>query len=195
MDKKKVNIPVPKKNTPPVLVGLWYPSARPLKLYRATLTPGCTAYGLQEKFCEKKCCLPYKGGVASFSGRPLIRPAQTIVHPSQSTEKYYTTIGQYLRGRGSSYASKQVGAPVPNTPYIVNCDVVTAPSAYQGSGGNDLPCCTTTVYKPSNAKFSTQGGVSSSERMARLKKDLTHYLARPEKAGVKKQVPYSIFAT
>jgi len=47
------------------------------------------------------------------------------------------------------------------------------------------------VYKPSNAKFAVQGGVSSGTRLERLKLDLKTVAANPLKPGVKRQIPYS----
>jgi hypothetical protein len=196
MEKIAVNRPVIQKNNPGPLLGSWYPSARPQQIYRAQLQKGCVAYGLPLKFAKggDPCCT-YLGSVSSFSGRPLIRPGTTVIHPNHpdSPTGYYPDHLQYLRSRGETYAAKQVGAPLPGTPYLVDCDTVVAGVDYKGTVRTEEGCCTKTVYKPSNTKFGTQGGVSSSARLDRLKVDLKHVASLYTKPGIKRCVPYGAY--
>jgi hypothetical protein len=152
-------------------------------------------YGIPVKMTKGNCCATYRGSISSFSGRPLVRPGSTVIHPNNppTPPGYYPDRAQYLRSRGETYAAKLVGAPLPGTPYVLDCDTVVSPSAYQGSVSTEKGCCARTVYKPSNAKFATQGGVSSSARLDRLKVDLKHVASLTTKPEIKRCVPYGAY--
>jgi hypothetical protein len=99
------------------------------------------------------------GNIISFSGKAKLKRA---IQPN--TKKYYSESYSYLRSRGNTYSTKDKfrSTPVPN---LEN-------TYYEIQEG--LPQCgipTTTVYKPNNRPFSTQGAVSSSTRMVKLDYD------------------------
>ena len=189
-----------------------YPPHRPLHIYRQSLSAGCVSYGLPAKFLNGGDCCVTPGAtrapIISFSGRAQIRPASTVVNNSEQISpdnpivrrKFNQNYDQYLRSRGNAFETKLVGAPVAGTNYIIDCTPVspdaaqpvslTSSAIYQGSASNSLSC-NVTVYKPSNAKFAVQGGVSSGTRMDRLKQDLKLKVANPLKPGVKRQISYS----
>jgi hypothetical protein len=184
-----------------------FPPHRPLHIYRQALDlascPGAVTYGPQLKFLEGGDCCPrgHPGSISSFSGRAQIRPSTSIV-----SRAYHQDYAQYMRSRGKLYATRLVGAPVAGTNYLVDCSPVspataqpvsfTDSSMYRGSASNCCagrtePCplsCNLTVYKPSNAKFAVQGGVSSGTRLDRLKQDLRTVVANPLKPGLKQSV-------
>ncbi len=179
---------------------------RPLHIYRKTLNPACAVtYGPELKLlqggdcCEPRCVegtqCTTRSSISSFSGRAQIRPASTIVNRA-----FHQDYAQYMRSRGVLYANKLVGAPVPGTNYMMDCSPVAPevaegvavdndPVIYQGSATTNC-ACNLTVYKPSNAKFAVQGGVSSSTRLDRLKYDQKNFVASPLKPGVKRQACY-----
>ena len=127
---------------------------------------------LKPKAKEEDCI---RGVISSFSGRAQIRPASTIVNPN-----YYPDTSQYLRSRGSSYHVNNVLTKVPGVEYVRG-DVVVWPYETQVVNGENLnsavykSCgtakdkCNRTIYKPNNSKYATQGAVSASARIVRLR--------------------------
>lgn len=94
-------------------------------------------------------------------------------------KKYYTTTGAYLKARCANFSSKattskpasnSAGDPEPYQ-FVTGC-------SYDGAG---TKCCAETTYKPCNAKFSRNGAVSSSGRIARLKYDTVTKAAQSQK--------------
>ena len=105
-------------------------------------------------------------------------------------KKYYTTTSQYLYNRCKTYEQQQFNyitsgnsASKPGDPssinntYVGNCNpnldidnpVVDTDSSYNTLTNSQG--CKVTQYKPNNYKFSTQGAVSSSDRILRLNVD------------------------
>jgi hypothetical protein len=131
--------------------------------------------------CTNSTVASSKGKISSFSGRAEIRPAKTIM-----STKYFADTSQYLRSRGESYLVNNVLSKIPGVNYVEGLDVIW-PNVPQTVGGETLnssfyqSCntgevcngnaakCSRTVFKPSNSKYTTQGAVSSAERVLRLK--------------------------
>ena len=177
----------------------YYPSNRPMKHYRnqgmkiaintsvnadvpCNLT--CSSnkqYGLPIKFLSNDgagqtitCCTDTRGpigpngftqsdigNISSFSGKAKLKRA---IQPN--TKKYYSESYSYLRSRGNTYSTKDKfrRTPVPtpeNTYYEIQ----------EGLPQCGSPSYITTVYKPNNRPFATQGAVSSSTRMVKLDYD------------------------
>jgi hypothetical protein len=137
-----------------------------------------------------KCCLETtktgdllnfsgKGSIISFSGRAAIRPSSTL-----SSKNYFSDTSQYLRSRGSSYTANSVLAKIPGVDYTDGCNVVwpnqpqevngeTLNSSMFGSTCTDSKCDRNrTVYKPSNSQYATQGAVTASERIVRIRANM-----------------------
>ena len=134
-----------------------------------------------------------RGVISSFSGRAQIRPASTIVKPN-----YYPDTSQYLRSRGSSYLVNNVLSKVPGVDYVRG-DVVVWPNEIQVVNGENLnsavykSCgtekkdkCNRTIYKPNNSKYATQGAVTASARIVRLRAEAPE--VRTNVSG--KKMPY-----
>jgi hypothetical protein len=105
-------------------------------------------------------------------------------------KKYYTTTSQYLYNRCKTYEQQQFNyitsgnsASKPGDPssinntYVGNCNPnldIDNPVVDTDGSYNTLTNpqgCKVTQYKPNNYKFSTQGAVSSSDRVLRLNVD------------------------
>ena len=125
-----------------------------------------------------------KGSIISFSGRAAIRPSSTL-----SSKTYYADTSQYLRSRGSSYTTNSVLAKIPGVDYTDGCNVVwpNQPQTVQGevlsssmfqSCSTDVKCGDSTVnhnrtvYKPNNSQYATQGAVTASERIVRIRANM-----------------------
>jgi hypothetical protein len=91
----------------------------------------------------------------------IIRSASTNI-----SKAYYTSSKQYLQSRGLTYDQKlSINTQAPNAKknneyLITSCN-----------NNTNKPYCNTTIYKPSNAAFATQGAVSSSTRLMKLQVD------------------------
>ena len=101
------------------------------------------------------------GNISSFSGKAKLKRA---IQPN--TKSYYSDSYSYLRSRGNTYSTKDKFriTPVPtpeNTYYEIQ----------EGLPQCGTPSYITTVYKPNNKPFATQGAVSSSTRMVKLDYD------------------------
>ena len=104
------------------------------------------------------------------------RPASTIV-----SKKYYQTTASYLRARSRTFNQKQTMNPISGNTYTGPSGDMLYPNSDPNSGtqpqrfytgsceDNPAGCNPTTVYKPNNRQFSTQGAVTSSTRMELLK--------------------------
>lgn len=131
----------------------------PAKYYRKTTTCCNTSSPsentlVQEVFKNVKTCCD---GFTSLAPRQ----ANTAFPFDEDGNRpdYYTTNSQYLQARCRTYKQKQ---------FNYNIDVNT-----NEGEANCCPIkegiCNKVIYKPNNAGFSTQGAVSSSSRLARLK--------------------------
>ena len=77
--------------------------------------------------------------------------------PTKIDKTYYQTSQQYRQARCNTINQKSFQyTNGGNGKYIANC------------GADSTKACNEVVYKPNNAQFSTQGGVSSSDRTTRL---------------------------
>ena len=112
----------------------------------------------------------------------ITRSASTIVD-----KKYYQTTAEYLRSRVKLHKQKQTIAPIPTIKYyddsttpptfIQPSDSKMGSQVYVSTSINDILGCNMVsfnnhrcvVYKPNNHKYSQQGAVSSSQRLANLK--------------------------
>ena len=178
--------PVLKVNESPPLIGLSYPSCRPMKGYRKT---GATSVSSIKDCtgCKKKIIIgkPYKllgkketgelkspccnlptfphgnGNVISFSGRSAIRSSlnnTNVLYPD--AKAYFSNYASYLKGRGNTYLDKSkfnVTNPIDTSFCETNPETT------------ECNTCFRTVYKPNNSTFKTQGGVSSNTYTDRQK--------------------------
>ena len=118
-------------------------------------------------------------------------PENNVIKYSATTvlsKNYYSDTKAYLKSRCLLYSQKMSGTPVPgiiySTPCPSGCGVIPIPPSDSWMGSqvratqNCLkPTCTNadggvaglTIYKPSNTQYATQGAVSSSARIDRLK--------------------------
>ncbi len=116
-------------------------------------------------------CDPTKGPVGTNSAGAKIRSAITLLR-----KNYYTSNLSYLKGRCNTYNTNIVLSRQPGITYFKDGQVVW-PSNYINNSAiyktncNSVysKCCNKTIYKPSNPQFSTQGAVSNSARLARVK--------------------------
>ena len=141
--------------------------APPAKYYRKErCPPNCdNTYEVNDVFGNVRTCKKVIGG--SKGCIPL--NANTMINanvPTGSngfpTKKYYTSNAEYMKARCMTYNQKQFHFTTgPGGSLEANC---CGNEAGYVSGN-----CRAVVYKPNNSKFSTQGAVSSSSRLVRLK--------------------------
>lgn len=115
-------------------------------------------------------CNPENHIIRSGMNEKLINPPDAQTAPSK---KYSFTTKAYIRSKCSSYEQRLVGAPISGVDYTANYN-----DEVIGSQSRNALTCTEEVcdgskvkiiYKPNNRQFSTQGAVSSSSRLDRLK--------------------------
>ena len=104
----------------------------------------------------------------------IIKSARTVIG-----KKYYSDSIGYLKSRCLTYEQRLSGERVPDVEYITeDCKIIWPTDSPTGSQvRNTLNCskaCNpnrtiTTIYKPNNIQYATQGAVSSSSRIVRLK--------------------------
>jgi len=170
-------------NERPLLFTKWYGSNRPMTGYRKKLDSSCVLYGEKMALLKNGCntCRGPAGSkfgnVISFGGGSGIRSATTIVSP-----RYYSNTASYLRSRGQTYYANATIHRAPGINYIQNNGPVlpsvpqTSPlypfsvnSAYFAMTTSTECPSSLAVYKPNNPTFATQGAVSSSARLLKLK--------------------------
>jgi hypothetical protein len=177
----------------------YYPTNRPMKMYRRQgIQTAINTYTNANQPCNLSCSLnkqiglPIKmlskdnygitttcctdtlgpigpngftesntGNVISFSGNAKLKGA---IQPKQKS--YYSESYSYLRSRGNTYSTKDKFRSTP-TPTPEN----TYYEIQEGLPQCGSPSYITTVYKPNNKPFATQGAVSSSTRMVKLDYD------------------------
>lgn len=175
------------KNVSP---NVFYPPSRPLQHYRkqgttssknATTpftTPSncdlCTnsrRVGMPFKMLGKKdngenklSCCQTAGTIIDFSGSSNIKPASTIVSPT-----YYSNYFTYLKSRGNTFEAKSNIHKIPGVDYTLEPTGDKLDSSHFYENNITDAKCKITIYKPSNASFSTQGGVDSSAFISRAK--------------------------
>tara|TARA_B100000902_G_C27284611_1_gene903696 strand:+ start:514 stop:1428 length:915 start_codon:yes stop_codon:yes gene_type:complete len=89
-------------------------------------------------------------------------------------KNYSTTTAEYLHKKCRTYNQKSSGINYDNTTkeYYSNCSCPEySYNTFKKKSDDCVSNCRKVYYKPSNTKFSTQGGVSSGTRIARLKYD------------------------
>lgn len=117
---------------------------KPFNNYYTKTLACCTSdIGTREIIKNNDCCYD-----------KVVRSASTVIQPN-----YYTSSTQYLQSKCKTYSQNQVS-------YNRNVNGVGKPDC-QSSNEN----CNVNTYNPDNKKFSTQGAVSASERLLRLKYD------------------------
>ena len=104
----------------------------------------------------------------------IIKSARTVIG-----KKYYSDTIGYLKSRCLTYKQRLSGERVSGINYVTSDDNIIWPSdSPTGSQvRNTLNCAKscnqntpiTTIYKPNNIQYATQGAVSSSSRITRLK--------------------------
>jgi len=171
--------------------GNWYPTARPLQIYRKVLNPGCFSIGTPLKLIKNSCntCSgpvgSKHGNAISFSGKSGIRSATTNL-----SKTYYSDTAAYLRSRGQNYTSNVNIHPEEGVVYSNDRGPVWPETVQSGPYGpvnssfyasnTPEPRCSPkladevgavgahpkpAIYKPNNVKFAKQGAVSSSTLM------------------------------
>jgi len=195
------------RNERPNTPGNWYGSNKPMTGYRQVLDPACVVFAgsmalLKSGNCNT-CVGPVGskfGNVISFSGGSGIRSASTNLSP-----KYYSNTASYLRSRGQSFQANSNIHKAADIDYLVN-NVPVWPTIPQTTEAypfrvdsslyamNTATKCPTSfsVYKPSNAPFATQGAVSSSTRLLKLRtsaEGCCEYSAWEKKQKLKLMIP------
>jgi hypothetical protein len=119
---------------------------------------------------KKICCTPETN---------IIKSATTIL-----SKKYYTDSRSYLKSRAKLYEQKLSTHPKIGIEYYASNgkllypnDEMDGPQTFlTGKCVNVCPDGSqpTTIYKPNNRQYGVQGGVSSSTRIEKLKRDTVH---------------------
>ena len=99
-------------------------------------------------------------------------------------KNYYSDTRGYLQARSKIYQYKLMNHKADNVTYYDSAgnyiwptavsngkNLTGSSSTYQGQGSCDSPNCNYTIYKPNNWQYQTQGAVSSSSRVDKLKYD------------------------
>lgn len=100
----------------------------------------------------------------------IIKRSTTILN-----KNYYTDSRAYLRSRAKTYQQNLTGNKEHGVEYFTENGEIAWASNNNTSGSqirsslNNCSTCATTIYKPNNRQFATQGAVSSSSRLLRLK--------------------------
>ena len=184
MEHYTVQSPVTVKNKPSSFVGLWYPTARPLQLWRKTILPSCVRYETPLKNLKTPSNPCNAGNVISFSGFAGISGNNTKRYISEFVPKpYFSNNYQYMRNRGNTFETVSSRHKLQGVQYFEGKNPIW-PSTPQQNGTTSASFAYSNVvcnaakhviYKPSNTPFSTQGAVDSSTRLWKLK-----YAERPE---------------
>jgi hypothetical protein len=174
---------------------------RPIKHWRKQLTVDPAVGGTKSKFIklsapsssiylggseDRECCdingssiistIESKNNNCCENTPQVIKPATTIL-----SKTYYTDSRAYLRSRCKLYEQKLSTRRIPGNTYFDASGNELYPNNSDTGPQNYLMrnCATTcdpnkqptTIYKPNNRNFSTQGAVSSSARLVKLKYD------------------------
>jgi hypothetical protein len=118
-----------------------------------------------------------QGNVISFSGISNIRTGlleKTKDSLGKILPGYYYNYTSYLKKRGNTYVAKSVIHPIPGIDYTKVPDNTPNDSShyYENNiveGPHGTNCSGTTIYKPNNPTFNTQGPVDSTAYIARQK--------------------------
>lgn len=93
---------------------------------------------------------------------------QTIINVNVAKPKYYQTAKSYLQSRCKTLQQQTTISKITGNTY--NSNTIGNNSVEFNSTSCFMPkSCNKVIYKPSNSKFDTQGAVSSSSRLLRLK--------------------------
>ena len=159
--------------------------ANPIKHWRKQLMPvnnqpSCTenkyTYVAYKDFINDPVKITKYGQQSCVSCDPkskVIKSAQMLTTP-----QYCRDTKEYLRKKCLTYEQRLSGTPDPSITY--SKDGVAIPPSNNSNGTqvrNALYCnsnnnsCKNIIYKPNNPKFATQGAVSGSSRLLRLKVD------------------------
>lgn len=101
-----------------------------------------------------------------------IKPATTVIN-----KKYCTEYKMYLRKRNKSFERHNQTSKYPNVEYLTATGEIIWPSdatlnsSMKLMSNCEVNCYKPTIYKPNNYNYSTQGAVSSSTRLLRLKQN------------------------
>jgi len=121
-------------------------------------------------------CNPEKNIIKSSRTEKLINPVNSTTEPKQ---KYSYNTNSYLRSKCALYEQRLTGVRVAGNEYIIpgtNIPAQPTDSSLGSQVRNTLDCsskCNNNpikiIYKPNNPQYGTQGAVSSSSRIQRLK--------------------------
>ena len=115
----------------------------------------CDDQGSDEAFTVRTCGKSIPGSNKGCDAHTL--SANTVLK-----QNYYTTNSQYLQSRCKTFKQRS---------FNFSLDSSGNANANCTQSGNVSGDCKKVIYKPSNAKYSVQGAVSSSTRLLRLKYD------------------------
>ena len=96
----------------------------------------------------------------------IIRPARTNI-----SKAYNSSTKQYLQSRCMTYDQKLSVNKIPGDNYPDTSENTNNSYATNSCPQNGSKSCNTTIYKPNNTQFATQGAVSSSTRLLKLQVD------------------------
>jgi len=121
-------------------------------------------------------CNPENNVIKSGQTEKLINPTNSTVQPQR---KYNYDTRSYLRSKCATYEQRLSGSRVPGVQYIIPGTNTPAQPSDSDNGAqvryasNCSVSCNNEqvkiIYKPNNQQFATQGAVSSSSRIQRLK--------------------------
>ena len=101
------------------------------------------------------------------------KPINPINAQTEPTKKYSFTTNAYLKSKCMSYEQRLVGSQLSNIDYTAQYNDDTIGPQTRGALMCQSESCNGTkiniIYKPNNRQYSTQGAVSSSSRIDRLK--------------------------
>lgn len=139
-------------------------------IHQLEVPGGTTVANYSEPLCDTSNIITYP----QHDLGKYVSPTQSALNECNATKlvrssgntvlgkKYYQTTQQYLQAKCATFRQKEFNFVKSNETYHTIC----GNNAFRSNCSSDVSCVT---YKPNNCKFHTQGAVSSSSRLLRLK--------------------------
>ena len=143
-----------------------FSSPPPAKYYRkdaCPCDPSVPKVAITSVFGDVRTCPKVIGGSSNcipLSANTNINANVGVDSSGVLLKKYYTSNNEYLKARCRTFDQRSFHFTNADGDLIANC----CDSSRYVSGN-----CSKVVYKPNNTQFSTQGAVSSSDRLFRLR--------------------------
>jgi hypothetical protein len=143
-----------------------FSSPPPAKYYRKTACPcdpSVPKVNTTSVFGDVRTCPKVIGGSSKcipLSANTNINANVGVDSSGVPLKKYYTSNDEYLQARCRTFHQRSFNFTSSNGDLLANC----SESSNYVSGN-----CKKVVYKPNNSQYSTQGAVSSSDRLFRLR--------------------------